>query len=895
MKSLKPRTVTRRLARLNPFAPKRYRKKAVPKQTGLSPALISAAQASAADVLASQKTTSAGLPEHEAEDRLKEYGPNTIAHQEQSTWYSLLLSNMVSPFNILLLTIALVSYFTTQDLNSSVVIVIIVCLSVTMGFVQEYRSSKATEALQDLVETTASVCRIDDEGHPLTPTPNEVPLEELVPGDIIQLSSGDMIPADVRVISSRDLLVAEAALTGEAIPVEKEPEPITEIKGLDLRNICFMGTNVVSGTARAVVINTGKNTYFGALAKTITRKEEPSSFDKGISQLSWMLIRFILVMVTIVLIINGINKGNWLEAFLFALSVAVGLTPEMLPMIITTNLAKGAMAMSKNKVIVKRLNSIQNFGAMDILCTDKTGTLTQNRIILDKHLDVEGNDSDKVLKYAYLNSFYQTGLKNLLDEAVLKHAEVNDALKLDGTYHKVDEIPFDFNRRRMSVLIEDPTGAHFLIAKGAVEEIFQVCSNYELHGSTFPVDEKFVENFKRVSEDLNEDGFRVIALAYKSTPNTQEKYTTEDEKGLTLLGYISFLDPPKETALQAIAALNNQGVSVKILTGDNDLITRKVCKDVGIVVDHVLLGPDIDTMATEQLIEAIETTTVFAKLTPRHKERIICLLRQKGHVVGFLGDGINDAAAMKAADVGISVDNAADIAKESADIILLEKNLMVLEKGVTEGRIVFGNTIKYIRMALSSNFGNVFSIVGASIILPFLPMLPIHILVQNLLYNTSQIAIPLDRVDEEYLAKPRKWEIQNISRFMFWFGPISSIFDYALFAVMWFIFGANSPEKQTLFQSGWFIEGLLSQTLIIHMIRTRKIPFIQSSAAWPLSLLTVIVMIAGVVIPFSPIASSIHMVPLPLAYFPWLALILVSYCLLTQSIKVWYSNKFGYN
>ncbi len=846
-------------------------------------------------VLQQLATQQEGLRESDVQARIKQYGLNEIAREKRRPWYIQLLFCFKTPFNLLLITIAAVSYY-THNPSSTIIISVMILVSVFLRFTQEFRSSKAAEELQALVSTMVTVFRLPEVPEE-RPTQMEIPIKNLVPGDILHLSSGDMVPGDVRLISARDLLVSEASLTGEAMPVEKDSAPIRVVpkNQLALPNTCFMGTSIISGTATGVVVLTGERTYFGALAKSIVGEKEETSFDKGITALSWLLIRFIVVMISIIFLINGITKGNWLEAFMFALSVAVGLTPEMLPMIVTTNLAKGALAMSKHKVIVKRLDAIQNLGAMDILCTDKTGTLTQNKVILDKHLNIHGEEEQKVLAFAYLNSFYQTGLKNLLDDAVLKHAAMDKIADKLGEYSKIDEVPFDFVRRRMSVVVEKNKVSHLLICKGALEEIFKVCTLVEDSGKIYPLEDKLRENIRQIAQELNEDGFRVIALAYKELSLGQTHYSAEDEKDLTLLGYISFLDPPKETASSAIAALEQQGIKVKILTGDNEAVTRKVCRDVGLKMTQVVQGDEMDSLSGAALDAMVDKANVFTRLTPRHKEILIESLKRKGHVVGFLGDGINDTAALKSADVGISVESAVDIAKESADIILLEKSLLVLSKGVLEGRQVFGTIIKYIRMTTSSNFGNVFSMVGASALLPFLPMQPVQILIQNLLYDFSQIAIPIDTVDEDYVDQPRQWQIGNISRFMLFFGPISSIFDYVTFGVLWFIFGANSVAGKSLFQSGWFVEGLLSQTLIIHMIRTAKIPFVESWAAPPLIILTVCIMAIGVYIPFSPIAPFIGLRPLPLHYFLWLAAILMGYCVLTQVVKRWFIRKFGYN
>ncbi|MDB5036793.1 MAG: putative magnesiumtranslocating P-type ATPase [Bacteriovoracaceae bacterium] len=868
----------------------------------------SAAQENSDGILQSLGTRIEGLTMDEIEARLAQFGTNEIVREKQVNWHSQLLATFKNPLVILLIILAAIS-FITDDIPGGVLMSAMVMLGVFLTFFQEFRSTRAAEKLRAMVTTTATVFRqlvpksIDtDEGEspvsrPISTLKIEVPIAELVPGDIIQLSAGDIIPADVRLISSKDLFVSQSALTGEALPVEKnfQKEEQNTRSALEQRNLAFMGSSVVSGTALSTVMKTGSDTYFGSLAKSVIGQRVLTSFDKGINRFTWLMLRFMMILVPLVFLINGFAKGNWLEAFMFAIAVAVGLTPEMLPMIVTVNLARGALAMSRKKVVVKRLNSIQNFGAMDILCTDKTGTLTQDKVILEKYVDPHGNDSDEVLKYAFLNSFYQTGLKNLLDRAVLEHVEVKGSLKIETDYRKIDEIPFDFSRRRMSVVVEEQRQRHVLICKGALEEILNVTDRMETEGKITSLNDEIRRTIQKVGNDLNEDGLRVIAVAYKEMPNDQAEYTIREESELILLGFIAFLDPPKETAAQAIKALRASGVVVKVLTGDNEIVTRKICKEVGLDIDRILLGQEIEKMTDDELSDLTESIFVFAKLTPAQKQRIILAMHQKNHVVGFLGDGINDSPALRAADVGISVDNAVDIAKESADIILLEKNLLVLVDGVLEGRKVFGNITKYIKMSASSNFGNVFSIVGSSLIFPFLPMLPVQLLTQNLLYDLSQTTIPWDQVDEEYLLQPRRWEIGEIGRFMLFIGPISSIFDYATFALMWFWFGANTPAHQSLFQSGWFVEGLLSQTLIVHMIRTRKIPFIQSRASNPLIFTTIAVMALGLYIPFSALAGKIGLVPLPPSYFIFLIVILFAYALLTQKVKTWFIARYGYN
>lgn len=878
-------------------------------QTQLSRRVIEEAGKSVEQVLWTLNSSKQGLVEDDAAARLKKFGKNEVSQEKPPTWYGQLLQSFNNPFVYILVGLAVVSYL-TGDMKATIVLTSMVLISGVLRFVQEYRSTQAAEKLKKLVSTTATVIRrksLDNRGER-----REIPIKELVPGDIIHLAAGDMIPADVRLLSSKDLFVSQAVLTGESLPVEKYDtlSAVVEKRAdlvvqdqlsiLDSPTICLMGTNVVSGTAVAVVVATGDRTYFGSLAKNITGKRALTSFEKGVNRVSWLLIGFMAAMVPIVFLLNGITKGNWGDALLFSISIAVGLTPEMLPMIVTANLARGAVVMAKQKAVIKRLNSIQNLGAMDILCTDKTGTLTQDKIILERHVDLQGNESQEPLRYAYLNSYYQTGLKNLLDVAVLEHVEMKTQLQPAENYSKVDEIPFDFVRRRMSVVVEEldnPSGhKHILICKGAVEEIFNICSHAKYSDIIIPMNEFVRADGIQVTQQLNENGFRVIAVAYKEISISQDtipSYGTKDECDLILVGYLAFLDPPKDSASQAIMALQEHGVTVKIITGDNDIVTRKICQEVNLHIDGIVLGSQIEKMSDEQLVNLVDTTTVFAKMSPLQKARIIRILQSKGHIVGYLGDGINDAAALRDADVGISVDTAADIAKESADIILLEKNLMVLEQGVLEGRRTFGNILKYLNMTASSNFGNVFSVMGSSAILPFLPMQSIQLLAQNLLYDISQITIPFDNVDKEFLRRPQKWNVPNIGRFMLFIGPISSIFDYVTFIVMWFVFGANTPEEVKLFNSGWFVEGLLSQSLVVHLLRTSRWPFLQSTASLPVLLLTGIIVAIGVMIPFTPLGAALGMVPLPMRYFGWLWVILGAYFLLTQAIKMWYVRIFG--
>ena len=829
-----------------------------------------------------------GLVPDEAAERSRLVGPNQVAQGARHTILGEIVGRSVNPLNVLLLALATASYF-LGDQRAAIVIAVMVILSVSLGFLQEHRSNKAADDLRRMVLTKATLRRRGSGAQDHV----DVPIEEIVPGDIVLLSAGDMIPADLRLMSAKDLFINQAALTGEAMPLEKvaHAHAGTAETPFDLPNICFMGSAVVSGIGCGVVVLTGARTAFGDVAGTIAARRVLTSFDKGITRFTWMMLGFILVMVPLVFVINGVSKGDWLEALLFAVAVAVGLAPEMLPMIVTVNLAKGAMAMSRKKVIVKRLNAIQNFGAMDMLCTDKTGTLTQDRIILKRHLDVHGDDSVRVLEYAYLNSFYQSGLKNLLDVAVLKHVELEESLKVEGRYTKIDEMPFDFERRRMSVVLGRDDGVHILICKGAVEEVFAACTRYAADGETGLLDESHFDAAKETTAKLNADGFRVVAVAYKEMPPAQAAYSVGDEAGLTLLGYIAFLDPPKETAAAAIASLKASGVQVKILTGDNDIVTRKICHEVGLPVERIVLGKELEPLSPAQVADLAETAAVFAKVSPSQKASIIDALHRKGHVVGFLGDGINDGPALKAADVGISVDSAVDIAKETADIILLEKSLAVLGDGVLEGRKVFGNITKYIKMGASSNFGNMFSVLGASIILPFLPMAPIQVLTNNLLYDFSQTTIPTDNVDAEYLAVPRRWDIGNIVKFMLLIGPISSIFDYVTYFLMLYAF--NAWDKPALFQTGWFVESLLTQTLIIHIIRTAKVPFFESRASVALIATSLIIAAVGIAIPFTWLGTFLGFVPLPPLYWIALLSILVSYAVLTHLMKTWFVRRFG--
>lgn len=868
-------------------------------------------------LLREMNTSLQGLSKFMVDEMRDLYGCNKLSYGKKKSLFRRILDAFINPFTTILFVLALVSFITdvlladTEDQNWITVIIIMTMVVVSgfLRFIQEARSGNAAERLIKMVKTTATVKRQEN-------GIQEIPLEDLVVGDIVYLSAGDMVPADVRILKAKDLFINQSALTGESEPIEKvsnivqqgEYDSITEYP-----NLAFMGTNVVSGSATCVVIATGNDTLFGSIAKSLTAKPIQTSFEKGVNSVSWVLIRFMLVMVPVVLFINGFTKGDWLQAFLFAISIAVGLTPEMLPMIVTTSLARGAVAMSRKKVIIKNLNSIQNLGAIDVLCTDKTGTLTQDKVVLMYYWDVHGKEDVRVLRHAFLNSYYQTGLKNLMDISIIertKELSTNEITlqNLFDTYVKVDEIPFDFERRRMSVVISNKSGKTELITKGAVEEILSICKYVEYKGKVEPISDEIKDEILSTVNRLNEDGMRTIAVAHKHDVQPGELFSVKDEKDMILIGYLAFLDPPKETVAAAIKALNEHGVAVKILTGDNDRVTRCVCKQVGLKVVNMLLGSDIEQMSKDELKEAVEVTNVFAKLSPQQKATIVSLLRENGHTVGYMGDGINDANAMKASDVGISVDTAVDIAKESAHVILLEKDLMVLENGIIEGRKTYGNMIKYIKMTASSNFGNVFSVLIASAYLPFLPMAAVHLILLNLIYDLSCTSLPWDNVDKEFLRVPRKWDASSISKFMLWIGPTSSVFDITTYLLMYFIIcpamtggqlfhQITDPTIQkyyiALFQSGWFIESMWSQTLVIHMIRTPKIPFIQSRASLPVMLLTFTGIAVLTIIPFTALGKAIGLTALPAVYFAWLALTIVCYMTLATLIKNLYVRKYG--
>ncbi len=852
--------------------------------------LRDACAATAEGALAILETRKEGLRPEEADERLREFGPNVLSGEKRRGLIPELFGRFKDPLTIQLLVICLVSY-AMGDLRAGSVVLCMILVSVVLAYVQERRSGDAAEKLKLMIHASAVVLRGGKE--------TEVPIAEIAPGDVVALSAGSIVPADMRVIGAKDFFLTQAALTGESLPVEKEAAPDAAASGVfELKNACFQGSTVISGSGRGIAVNTGMRTFLGSVAADLSEPKGATDFDRGTKGFVNLMVRFMLVMVSVTFVIVGVTKRDWLQALLFGLSVAVGLTPEMLPMIVTVCLSKGAVFMSRKKVIVKKLKAIQNLGAMDVLCTDKTGTITQDKVVLERHVDVTNRPSEDVLRYAWMNSYYQTGLRNLLDNSILS----NEDLDVERSCRKIDEIPFDFIRKRMSVIIEYE-GDNVLICKGSVEAIFEACDRYQIDDEVLPLIDMLRSDILEEYERLSRTGFRVLAIAYREYPSSKETFSSADESGLVLLGYLAFFDPPKDSAEKAIRSLRQHGVRVKVLTGDNELVTKKICDDVGFAAQKVVTGKELDAMGDADFAAVVRERDVFARLTPSHKERIVRAIRADGHVVGFMGDGINDAAAMRAADVGISVDTAVDVAKESADIILLEKNLLVLEDGIIEGRRLFNNILKYIRMSSSSNFGNMFSVVGSAYLLPFLPMAPVQILLNNLLYDVSQAGIPLDNVDAEAVKGPQKWDVSLIKKFMVRIGPISSIFDYATFALMWWVFGcsaflgagatvASKDYLQALFHTGWFVESLLTQTLIVHIIRTNKIPFFQSRASLAMTFTTLAVMAIAVALPYSPLAPFFGLVALPAGYWVWIALFLACYAVLTQLVKTAFAKRY---
>ncbi|MEB5735579.1 magnesium-translocating P-type ATPase [Enterococcus hirae] len=852
-------------------------------------------------------STDQGMKDEQIEESREKYGENSISYGKKTPFIVEALKAYITPFTLVLIALGVISFITEyvlaapgdKDLFGVIIIFTMVIVSGTMTLVQSVRSNQAAEKLKSLVKVTATVKRNGDY--------TEIPMEEIVCGDLVRLSAGDMIPADMRLLSAKDLFISQAALTGESYPVEKQAivyddETLSETS---YENLAFMGSNVISGSAEGIIVSVGNETLFGHVAQTLSEKPIKSSFEIGIHKTSMLLIKFMALMAPTVIVINGLTKGDWLEAFLFGLSVAVGLTPEMLPMIVTTNLVKGASVMAKKGTVIKNLNAIQNFGAIDVLCTDKTGTLTQDKIILEYHMDCSGKEDDRVLRHAYLNSYYQTGLKNLLDVAIIDEAKQTSATDKIN-YRKVDEIPFDFERRRMSVVVEDTAGKTQMITKGAIEEMLSISNYIDIDGIVSPLTNEKRESVLAKVRDLNEDGLRVIGVAQKTNPSVVGEFSVKDESDMVLIGYLAFLDPPKETTKQALKALKDHGVAVKVLTGDNELVTRSVCRQVGLEINELITGEKISEMDDRELAQVAENHEVFVKLNPQQKARLTTALRQNGHTVGFLGDGINDAPAMKVADIGISVDTAVDIAKESADVILLEKDLTILERGLLSGRETFGNIMKYIKATASSNFGNMFSVLVASTFLPFLPMLPLQILFLNLIYDVSCISLPWDKMDKEYLHEPKKWEASSIGKFMVYFGPTSSIFDITTYLLMYFIicpavvggdFHTLDAQQKivfiALFHAGWFVESLWSQTLVLHALRTPKIPFIQSNATFAMFTITTLGIVVGSILPFTGFGAELGLMPLPGTYWTWLVVTILAYLTLVTMVKKFYIKKFG--
>ena len=875
--------------------------------------LAAAIQTPFTESLAFYHTSLKGLDPEQVEENCDLYGENTITKGQEDSIFKKIYESIINPFTIILLVIAFISLVTNvwlakpgqEDPTTSIIIVVLILISGGIRFVQELRSDKATTNLSKLIVNTATVIR---EGQV-----QELPIDDLVVGDIVKLSAGDMIPADVVLFESRDFFVQQSGLTGESDAVEKIALEKVEQPSLDSllesESLAFMGTNVISGSAKAMVLAVGDHTMMGAIEQTINTYDEPTSFEREMNTVSWLLIRLMMVMVPIVFFANGLTDGDWLEAGVFALSVGVGLTPEMLPMIITASLAKGSIIMAKEKVVIKKLNAIQDLGAIDILCTDKTGTLTQDEIVLEYPLDIHGDLDMAVLRRAYLNSHFQTGLKNLMDRAIIsrteKEAKEHAILQnLDKIFQKIDELPFDFERRRMSVIVKDDSNVVSMVTKGALEEMLTISTHVEYRGEIIPLTENIRQEVLAEVGQLNLQGLRVLGVGYKSDLREDYAYAVTDESDMILTGYLAFLDPPKPSAAPAIQALLEHGVRTKILTGDNEKVTQAICEKVGLDVEHMLLGSDIDKMTDQELAEAVERVTVFAKLSPDQKARIILQLKRNGHGVGYMGDGINDAPSMKVADVGISVDTAVDIAKETADVILLDKDLMVLETGIVEGRKVYANMTKYIKMTVSSNFGNIFSLLVASIFLPFLPMAPVHLIVLNLVYDLSCVALPFDNVDQDFLKQPHTWEAKTITRFMVWMGPISSVFDILTFIFLYFIIvpmitghhyvhGSESAlQFIILFQTGWFIESMWSQTMVIHMLRTAKVPFVQSRPAWLVILMTLVAAFFVTSLPYGPLVNILRLAPLGLPYFLFLICIIFLYMFSVTVIKKFYIKKY---
>ena len=832
-----------------------------------------------------------GLTTTEARNNLAKYGKNMMKQKKPKQWYNYLLESLFSTFNLILLGIVVVLFYTDVILSEPpsyaniIVILILIFASTMLEFFEVYRSNKAAEKLKSLVSVKASVIR--------NGKVTKVQSSEVTVGDVVVLSAGDLIPADLRIIEAKDLYVVQSSLTGESDSVKKvaESEQNGKIEDItDLDTICFMGTNVMSGSAKGIVFRVGDDTYFGKIADNITDEKPKTSFQQGIENVSKLLIRFMAVLIPITFIANAAKHGT-ITAFTFAVAIAIGITPLLLPVILSSSLAKGATRMSKKKTIVKKLDSIQSFGAMNILCTDKTGTLTEDKIVLEKYLDIKGEEDTRVLKHAFLNSYFQTGLKGNIDEAVIARTAKTELNGIEENYEKIDEIPFDFSRRRLSVVVSDGKKKQ-LITKGAVEEILSICTLVDYKGEVSEITREIKQNILKITKELNKQGLRVVAVCQKNDIEGIESFSVKDECKMVLMGFIGFLDPPKESAKDAIARLNKDGIRVIVLTGDNEYVTKAICEKVNINTDKIILGSKIEKLSDTALKRHLKKTNVYAKLSPIQKARIVRVLKEAGNVVGYMGDGINDAPSMHNAEVGISVDTAVDITKETADIILLEKDLDVLTDGVIEGRKTFGNLLKYIKMAVSFNFGEVLSVLIASILLPFFPITPIQLLVQSLIYDIGQLSIPYDNVDKEYLEKPRVWNIKSLKRFMLYMGPTSSIFDLIVFASLWFVFGLRMPDA-ALFQSIWFSYGVVSNLVGLHIIRTSKTPFIQSNASKAVYATSIILSVVAIAIPFTFIGRYIGLTAIPFKYFSVILCVPILYCFLASFVKRRYIKKYG--
>lgn len=837
------------------------------------------------------KISENGLETEEAKEKLKNLGLNQIKQSKSKKWYNYLLSSLFSTFNSILLGIGFILIYTDIILPEKpspaniIVIIALIIVSTLLEFFEVFRSNKAADKLKELVETTSTVIRDSKK--------IKVPLKEVTLGDIVLLSAGDMIPADLRIIESKDLYVGQSSITGESDAVRKvtntELEGINEIESItDLDTICFMGTNVISGTAKAVVIKKGDDTYFGKVAYTLTQGKPKTNFQKGIESISKLLVRFMIVLIPIVFILNA-WKHDYILSFTFAVAIAITITPLLLQVILSSCLSKGAVRMSKKKTIVKKLDSIQNFGAMNILCTDKTGTLTEDKIVLEKYLDVYGSEDIRILKHAFLNSYFQTGLKGSIDEAVINRALKNNLSNLVNEYRKVDEIPFDFTRRRLSIVVSNDDGK-LLITKGAVEEILSICNTIDYNHEIMPITKEIKDNIREIANRLNEEGLRVVAVCQKRNVDNIETFSVEDEKQMSLVGFVGFLDPPKESARLAIEKLNNAGIRVIVLTGDNAAVTKNICKKVNINTSKFVTGSQIDKLADNGVLRLLRKSNVFVKLTPIQKARIVRILKESGNVVGYMGDGINDAPSLTNSDVGVSVDTAVDIAKETADIILLEKDLNVLLDGVTEGRRTFGNLMKYIKMAVSFNFGEVMSVIIASVFLPFLPETPIQLLVESLLYDFGQLTLPFDNVDKEYLQRPKRFDIKDLKHFMLFMGPLSSAFDMLVFASLWFIFRIR---EASVFQTVWFSYSIVSNLTGMHIIRTAKMPFIQSNANKMVYFSSILLSIIGVLVPYTFLGKAIGLVPVTLNYLNVIIGVTALYCVAAIFAKKIYIKKYG--